>query len=170
MENNNFNFSSDNKEGLPIFNPNTPLSSQSDFNFIPYEQENLNQQPILEDRHNPEIDDLVDEAFSKALTSTIMAVFPITSIIAIFFSSKSKKLIKEAETLARKNNYALSGKIKAAKILSTIGTIAGLVLTGYYLIEFFAVLIAVFSSFVALISSTADLAEVLFDFAEFSYY
>lgn len=92
---------------------------------------------------------LGDSAFGKALAATIMAWFPITSIIAIFMGSKALKIVGAAYTLAEQNRVRVTGKCKAARVLGMIGKIGGIVMTvfwilyGIYLIIYFIISVVV---------------------------
>ena len=102
--------------------------------------------PVSEDP-TVELKQAVDKAFSQALASVIMCEFPVASIISIFMGRKASKLVRDAEAMAEQTGANLGGKKIAAKILSKIGFIAGIVNTcgwaivGLYLILYFAMFI-----------------------------
>ena len=103
-------------------------------------EQNLQQQDALK------VQELVDGAFGKGLASTIMAWFPITSIIAIFLAAASKKASKEALRLATALGIEAGGKNIAAKILNTVGLISGIVMTcfwGLYILIFAIAMIGI---------------------------
>ena len=103
-------------------------------------EQNLQQQDALK------VQELVDSAFGKGLASTIMAWFPIASIIAIFIAAASKRASKEAVRLATALGIEVGGKNIAAKILNTIGLISGIVMTCFWGLYFFIFLIAIMSA------------------------
>lgn len=96
---------------------------------------------------NQQIEELGKEAFPKALASAIMAEFPVASIIAIFMAIKSQKVVKSAYDLAERNGVKVDGKCMAAKILSMVGKILGIVMTcfwgfyGIWLILYIAIMV-----------------------------
>ena len=91
---------------------------------------------------DPEVDACVDSAFGKALASAIMCEFPIASIIAIVMGSTSLNLVEQAKFMAAQRGVKPSGKIVAATILGKIGKIAGIVMTVFWAIYFFIILVA----------------------------
>ncbi len=99
-----------------------------------------------EETSETQLKSLVDKAFSKALASTIMAEFPVASIISIFMGRQASKLVAQIDEFANQTGKNPGGKRIAAKILSKVGFIAGIVNTiawaivGLYLIIYFAVL------------------------------
>lgn len=74
----------------------------------------------------------IDNIFGKALAATIMAEFPIASIIALIFGKNAliEILSLIEECTARGIRYP--GKLRAAKILATIGKFAGLGFTIFW--------------------------------------
>lgn len=74
----------------------------------------------------------IDSVFGKALAATIMAEFPIASIIALIFGKNALTEILSLieECAARGIRYP--GKLRAAKILATIGKFAGLGFTIFW--------------------------------------
>lgn len=135
MQENNITFTIDEKEPLPSFDPVKTNDSQESFNFMPSEPM-IFEEPIIEedpdDKRHPEVDKRVDSIFGKALAATIMSVFPVASIVAIFLGFDAMKSINKTKELADKYGVGIGGKGKAAKVLSMVGTIAGGALTAYY--------------------------------------
>lgn len=86
----------------------------------------------------PEISNVVNAAFGKGLAATIMAWFPVASIIAIFFGANALKLVNEGNAIAARYGYDTVGKNIAAKVLGNIGKIAGIACTVFYGIYFVA--------------------------------
>lgn len=95
---------------------------------------------------NPELNTCVESAFSKSLAATIMAWFPICSIIAIFFGSAGLKLADRANEMASYYGCSAGGKNIAAKVLGRIGQISGIAMTVFYAIYIFIIIIVVFCS------------------------
>ena len=77
-----------------------------------------------------------DSAFGKALASVILSDIPLGSIIAIILAAVAKGGAKKAEGLASSYGLPAGGKVTAAKILSTIGLILGIVCTVAYAVSF----------------------------------
>ena len=86
-----------------------------------------------------------DEAFGKGLAATIMAWFPITSIIAIAMGGKGLGLLEQAEAIAAQYGVSAGGKAIAAKILSKIGKIGGIAMTIFWGVYFFIIIVALAS-------------------------
>ncbi len=93
----------------------------------------------------PDLASCVDSAFGKSLAATIMAWFPICSILSIIFGSMGLKLVKKAEQMAAYYGVSAGGKKIAAKILGKIGKISGIVMTAFYGF-YFILLIAIIGS------------------------
>ncbi len=89
-------------------------------------EQNLQQQDALK------VQELVDSAFGKGLASTIMAWFPVTSIIAIFIAAASKRASKEAVRLATALGIEVGGKNIAAKVLNTVGLALSIFWTAFW--------------------------------------
>lgn len=79
---------------------------------------------------------MVNSAFGKGLAATILAWFPITSIIAIFLGGSATKLVKKLRDHATANGIKPSGKNIAAKILGMVGKIGGIAMTIFWVIYF----------------------------------
>ena len=92
---------------------------------------------------HPEVEACVNAAFGKSLAATIMAFFPICSIIAIVFGCKGLRLVNEAIEKANRLGVQPSGKNVAAKVLGMIGKIAGIVYTVLYGIEFLYIFVLI---------------------------
>lgn len=101
--------------------------------------------PVKEDE-SAQLQQLLDQAFSKALASAIMAEFPVASIISIFMSKQASKLVTKIDTITNQAGKNPGGKRIAAKVLSKVGFIAGIINTigwaivGLYLVAYFALL------------------------------
>lgn len=80
-----------------------------------------------------EVAALVEQAFSKSLASTIMAGFPVASIIAIFTGIKGLKLANAARDLANEYGLKAGGKNIAARALAINGIASGAYATLIYL-------------------------------------
>lgn len=108
----------------------------------PVYQQPVYQQPVAPAPTSvPAAEACADEAFGKGLAATIMAWFPITSIIAIAMGGKGLGLLDQAEAIAAQYGVRVGGKAIAAKILSKIGKIGGIVMTivyGFYFFILFA--------------------------------
>lgn len=87
---------------------------------------------------------MVNSAFGKGLAATILAWFPITSIIAIFLGSASTKLVAKLRDHATANGIKPSGKNIAAKILGMVGKIGGIAMTVFWVIYFAIMAFAMF--------------------------
>ncbi len=83
-------------------------------------------QPVVRD---PQVESLIDSAFGKSLTSTIICGLPVGSIIAIVLGSAGLNLVDEAKRLAAQRGAMPGGKNVAATVLGKIGKIAGIVMT-----------------------------------------
>ena len=103
-------------------------------------EQNLQQQDTLK------VQELVDSAFNKGLAATIMAWFPVTSIIAIFLAAASKRASKEAVRLATALGIEVGGKNIAAKVLNTVGLALSIFWTVFWGFYFFIFLIAIMST------------------------
>lgn len=111
-------------------------------NGMGYTQPQTNYSAAMND---PQVDSCVENAFGKGLAATIMAWFPIASIIAIIFGNKAQEMVESAKIMAAQRGVNISGKNIAAKVLGTIGKIGGIVMTvfwGIYLFIIFAVIMA----------------------------
>ena len=101
--------------------------------------------PAKEDE-STQLQQLVDQAFSKALASAIMSEFPVASIISIFMSKQASKLVTKIDTISNRTGKNPGCKRIAAKVLSKVGFIAGIINTigwaivGLYLVAYFALL------------------------------
>lgn len=109
------------------FNNNQPFNSTDPSGYSAYNTP-YQQTPA----RNPQIDSYVDSAFSKGLAATIMAWFPITSIIAIIMGGKALTAEQTAQTLAASSGTSAGGKCVAAKILGKIGKIGGIAMTVFW--------------------------------------
>lgn len=89
------------------------------------------------------IQDLVDSAFNKGLVSSILAWFPVTSIIAIFLAAASKNASSEAVELGNVSGNEVGGKNIAAKILNTVGLVSGIVMSVIWGIYFLIIIAAI---------------------------
>ena len=98
----------------------------------PMYQQPIYQQPPQPNILPPDIKQRIDNVFGKALAATIMAEFPIASIIALIFGKNAliEILSLIEECTARGIRYP--GKLRAAKILATIGKFAGLGFTIFW--------------------------------------
>ena len=96
--------------------------------------------------YDPRIPELADSAFSKALASTIMCAFPITSIISIFLGAKALKLTRKIDKLAAEYGKTVGGKKTAAKILANIGKGFGIGMTIFWGLYIFIIVMAVMAS------------------------
>lgn len=76
---------------------------------------------------------LAEQAFSTALASTIMAGFPVASIIAIFKGVKGLKLANAARDLAQENGLKTGAKNIVARALAINGIARGAYATMIYL-------------------------------------
>ncbi len=104
----------------------------------PAYQQPVYQQPVAPAPTSaPAAEACADEAFGKGLAATIMAWFPITSIIAIAMGGKGLGLLDQAEAIAAQYGVRVGGKAIAAKILSKIGKIGGIVMTIFWSIYIF---------------------------------
>ncbi len=126
------------REPLPVFDPQNQYGYPQQ-NTQPYPNMNYPNQPPMYTQApqtapvtNPEIQACVESAFNKSLASTIMAWFPICSILAIIFGSIGLKQVKRAEQMAAYYGVSAGGKNIAAKVMGKIGKIAGIVLTAFY--------------------------------------
>ncbi len=99
-------------------------------------EQNLNSQA----QEKFKIEDLVDGAFGKGLAATIMAWFPIASIVAIGLAAASKSALSEAKELGRNFNIELGGKSIAAKVLNTVGLVSGIVMTAFWGLYFLLII------------------------------
>ena len=110
-----------------------------------YNQTPLYEQPQAYANVNAksEVRSCVDSAFSKTLASTILAWFPICSIIAIIMGSKGLFLARRADDLAAHYCIIAGGRNIAAKIMGKIGKIAGIVMTCIYSLYFFIIVMVV---------------------------
>lgn len=79
---------------------------------------------------------MVNSAFGKGLAATILAWFPITSIIAIFLGGSATKLVAKLRDHATANGIKPGGKNIAAKILGMVGKIGGIAMTIFWVIYF----------------------------------
>ena len=96
--------------------------------------------PTLTD---PEVEARIDAAFGKSLAATIMAGFPIASIIAISFGSTGLNMVDEAKRLAAQRGAKPGGKNVAATVLGKIGKIGGIVMTAFWGFYFFILMIII---------------------------
>ena len=96
--------------------------------------------------NHPAITECADSAFGKGLAATIMAWFPIVSIVAIAMGSSGLNLVEQAQVIAAQYGAEAGGKATAAKILSKIGKIAGIVMTIFWAFYFFLIF-AIIGSF-----------------------
>lgn len=102
-----------------------PQYEQSQYQQPMYQQP-IYQQPPQPDILPPDIQQMVDSVFGKALAATIMSEFPITSIIAFFLGNNAFKTTNEIVEICAALGIRIPGKLKAARILSRIGKFAGL--------------------------------------------
>lgn len=110
-------------------------------------------QPMPRPEDVPGLPNLVESAFSTGLAATIMAQFPVASIIAIFKGRQAGKLVADAENLAAQYGTKAGGKKIAAKVLSKVGFISGIYYTAlwawfatFYSLYFLILFIAMFAS------------------------
>ena len=92
---------------------------------------------------DPQVESYVDAAFGKSLAATIMCGFPIASIIAIIFGSAGLNLVEEAKSLAAARGVRPSGKNIAATVLGKIGKIAGIIMTAFWGVYLFIILMII---------------------------
>ncbi len=94
------------------------------------------EQPVFdyaaEVKEDSEVNAAVDKNFGKALAAAIMAEFPITSIISIFFGHKAWKTAWSIDEAAKSRGARVPGKNIASKILSAYGKGAGIACTVLY--------------------------------------
>ena len=133
--NQNFN---NQRDPLPRFDtaePNFGNDSNNDRAPLPEYSNNPQQQYgyyQLIKNDDPFVNSMVDKTFAKALAAAIMAGFPITSIIAIFFGRKAWKMAWDADEIAKQRNARVNGKNIASKVLSAYGIASGAVCTFLY--------------------------------------
>ena len=109
----------------------------------PVYQQPVYQQPVAPAPTSaPAAQAYADEAFGKGLAATIMAWFPITSIIAIAMGGKGLGLLEQAEAIAAQYGVSAGGKAIAAKILSKIGKIGGIAMTIFWGFYIFIIIVA----------------------------
>ena len=122
-------------------------------NYQPQYQQPQYQQPQQSNLLPAEIQQSINAAFSKALAATIMAEFPIASIIAIFFGNNALKEVNSLIDICRSMGIRLPGKLVAARILALVGKIGGIVCTCIYagLAAFYSLYFGIF--FLALLGS-----------------
>ena len=150
MEQNNFyeqpNTNGQEREPLPQYD----FSGQQPTYQQPMYQQPMYQQPVYQqppqDMYTREIGECADSAFGKGLAATIMAWFPVTSIIAIILGSGSVNLVEKAQELAARCGISAGGKCVAAKILGKIGKIGGIVMTIFWGVYIF-LLVSIFSAY-----------------------
>lgn len=90
---------------------------------------------LISDTHAQNNQEKIEKFFSRALASTIMSVFPVVSVVALF---KSRSLLLDIVDLIAfypSQGVAIPGKLRAAKILATVGKFAGLGCTIYYTVS-----------------------------------
>lgn len=92
---------------------------------------------------DPEVEARIDAAFGKSLAATIMAGFPVASIIAIFFGNTGLNMVDEAKRLAAQRGAKPGGKNIAATVLGKIGKIAGIVMTAFWGFYFFILMMII---------------------------
>ena len=92
--------------------------------------------------HDPrqEIASCVESAFGKGLAATIMAWFPVTSIISIFLGHSALSLNAQAQELGTYYGVEVPGKNIAAKVLGKVGKIGGIAMTAFYAFYFFYII------------------------------
>lgn len=141
MDQNNMN----NREPLPTYGQ--PQYQQAPQYQQPYGQPQYQyaqpQAPVQAQQNHPAIAECADSAFGKGLAATIMAWFPIVSIVAIAMGSSGLNLVEQAQVIAAQYGVEAGGKATAAKILSKIGKIGGIVMTifwAFYFILIFAII------------------------------
>lgn len=174
MDNNNINFVQDNQETLPQFNTYTQSESNGDINFIPESPVFVEEHVAKKDKRHPEVDKLVDDAFTKGIIATVLIFFPICSIIAIFIGKKSYDTLNKAQKLSEEYDVGLGGKATAAKILCRVGLYGGIVTSVSYIFEIIAAIISFFGflffnlipSFFNFFSDLRDIFDILFQFSE----
>ena len=93
---------------------------------------------------------LVEQAFSKSLASTIMAGFPVASIIAIFTGIKGLKLANAAGKLAAEHGLQAGAKNIVARALAINGIASGAYCTLIYL-TFALIYVAYFAIYLLVI-------------------
>ena len=153
MDQNNFNGqgvqNEQTREPLPTFDYQQPTYQQ------PTYQQPVYQQPVYQQPYQPvayaqptnqtpqEITEKAGSAFGKSLAATIMAWFPITSIIAIIMGAIGLKLANSNNEHASRLGVSAGGKNVAAKILGIVGLVGGIVMTIFWpvyiiaMVEFF---------------------------------
>lgn len=70
--------------------------------------------------------------FSQALAATIMSIFPVVSIVALFKGKSLLPRIVDFITACTQQGISIPGKLRAAKVLATVGKFAGLGFTIYW--------------------------------------
>lgn len=90
----------------------------------------------------PAAEACASDAFGKGLAATIMAWFPVASIIAIAMGGKGLGLLEQAEAIAAQYGVSVGGKAIAAKILSKIGKIGGIAMTIFWGFYIFIIIVA----------------------------
>ncbi len=113
-------------------------------------------QPMPRPEDVPGLPNLVESAFSTGLAATIMAQFPVASIIAIFKGRQAGKLVTDAENLAAQYGTKAGGKKIAAKVLSKVGFISGIYYTALW--AWLATFYSLYFSIVFLVAFLASIS------------
>ena len=80
--------------------------------------------PVVEQprpQNYSQVTESANSAFGKGLAATIMAEFPVASLIAIFMGAAGLKKVKQTNEMAAYYGIKAPGKNIAAKVLSMIG-------------------------------------------------
>ena len=105
--------------------------------------------PVVEQprpQNYSQVTESANSAFGKGLAATIMAEFPVTSLIAIFMGAAGLKKVKQTNEMAAYYGIKAPGKNIAAKVLSMIGLITGIAMTAFWSLYFFIFAIAILAS------------------------
>lgn len=143
MDQNNYNGqgvpNDQTREPLPTFDyQQQPVNQQPAYQQPVYQQpvyqQPVYQQPVYQQPATQNIEENAGKAFGKSLAATIMAWFPVTSIIAIIMGAIGLKLSKANSEHASRLGVSAGGKNNAAKILGIVGLVSGIVMTVFWFI------------------------------------
>ena len=105
--------------------------------------------PVVEQprpQNYSQVTESANSAFGKGLAATIMAEFPVTSVVSIFLGAAGLKKVKQTDEMAAYYGIKAPGKNIAAKVLSMIGLIAGIAMTAFWSFYFFIIVMVVLAS------------------------
>ncbi len=152
----------------PVYQQEQPVYQQPVYQQPVYQQEQpayqqyqqpVYQQPMYQQSVSPvsqEIEEKAGSAFGKGLAATIMAWFPITSIIAIILGSIGLKLANANNEHASRLGVSAGGKNVAAKILGIVGLVSGIVMTIFWVVYIIAI--------VAIVENANEVSNAVNDF------